>query len=160
MSYDLYFFRLPPDADPLEAPRAAFEGVDDPPPAADAQEWMARLASAMRRENPGLEMRSGGGGAKAFVLLQSRASGIQVWLHPTHASVDVAYWHSRDEAVAALREAWAYAELLEREISSRPYDPQLDRVLDLRTDFDAAVMQYGSGIQFMEELNIQPPGAG
>jgi hypothetical protein len=160
MSYDLYLYRVPPGADPLEAPREAFESRDDPPPPPDAQEWMAALASALRDQHPALEMRSGGDGAKAFVLLQSSASGIQVWLCTTHASVDVAYWHSGEQAIAVWREAWTYVELLEREIGSRPYDPQLDRVLNLRSDFDAVVTQYAGGIQLMAELNIKSLGAG
>jgi hypothetical protein len=159
MSYDLYLYRVPPGADPLQAPRAAFESVDDPPAPPDAPERMAALASALREAHPALAMRSGGEGGDAFVLLQSNASGIQVWLFPTHCTVDVAYWHSGEEAVAALREAWGYAEMLEREAGSRTYDPQLDRVLDLRTDFDAALAAYGGGMRMMEELDIMPRGA-
>lgn len=158
MSYDLYLYRLPPGADMLQAPRAAFESVDDPPPPPDAQEWMAALSSAVRAAHPALEMRSGGEGAKAFVLLQSTPSGIQVWLFPTHVSVDVAYWHSGEEAVAVWREAWAYVDLLAREIGSRPYDPQLDRVLDLCTDFDAVLAQYAGGVRMLAEIGVQPQG--
>lgn len=160
MSYDLYLYRVPPGADPLQAPRAAFESADDPPPPPDARERMTRLASALRDAYPGLEMRSGGEGAKAFVLLQSDASGIQVWLFPTYASVDLSYWHSGEAAVAALREAWGYVDLLEREDQARTYDPQLDRVLDLRTDFDAVVARYAGGVRMMDELNIKPPARG
>lgn len=157
MSYDLYLYPVPPGADPLQAPRAAFESLDDPPPP-DARERMTRLASALRDAYPGLEMRTGGEGAKAFVLLQSTGSGIQVWLFPAYVSVDVAYWHSGEAALATLREAWSYVEVVERETGSRTYDPQLDPVLDLRTGFDAVVAQYAGGMRMMEELSIKPPG--
>jgi hypothetical protein len=103
---------------------------------------------------------SGGEGAKAFVLLQSTAGGIQIRLFPTHTSVDVSYWHSGAEAIAVWREAWAYAELLAREIGSRPYDPQLNRVLDLCTDFHAVLAQYADGVQMLEEILENPPGEG
>lgn len=158
MSYDLYVYPLAAGADPLHAGRTAFEGIGDPPPPPDAPERMARLASALRQQYPGLAVRSGGEGAKAFVVLESAASGIQVWLLATEASVDIAYWHSGPAAVAALREAWGYLDVLMRETSSWIYDPQGDCGVDLRTDFDAVVSRYAGGVQFRDEIGVIPPG--
>lgn len=157
MSYDLYLYPLPAGADPLHAGRAAFEAIGDPPPPPDAPERMARLASALHAHHPTLAVRSGGEGAKAYVLLESAASGIQVWLFPTHASVDVAYWHSGVAAVAALREAWNCLEVLARETTSCIYDPQGDCGVDLRADFDAVLSRYAGGVQTLEEILANPP---
>lgn len=157
MSYDLYLYPLPAGADPLHAGRAAFEAIGDPPPPPDAPERMSRLASALRQQYPQLAVRQGGEGATAFVLLQSAASGIQVWLFPTHASVDVAYWHSGEAAVAAWQEAWGYVDVLAGETACCIYDPQGDCAVDLRTGFDAVVARYAGGVRSMREIEAARP---
>lgn len=92
--------------------------------------------------------------------MESRASGIQVWLFPTHASSDVSYWHAGEQAEVVWRHAWAYVAVLEREAGARAYDPRLDRVLDLRADFDAVLAQYAGGMQTMEEIRVNPRARG
>lgn len=159
MSYDLFLYRVPPGADPLDACRAAYEAADDRAGAAgDSLQRMMEIAAALRAQDPGLEAKEGGVGGHAFVLLQSAASGVQVWLFPTCASMDMPFWYSGDRAAEAWREAWRYLELLERETGARTYDPQQDRVLDLPTDLDSLLATYAGGIKVLEEIKENPPG--
>ncbi len=158
MSYDLYLYRVPPGADPLDACQAAFEAAYDRSGApGDTPERMMSTAAAVRAENPELELKQGGVGGHAFVMLQSAASGIQVWLFPTCATVDISFWHSGARAVEVWREAWSYLAVLEREIGARTYDPQQDRVLDLGTDLDSVLAEYAGGVQMLEDIRENPP---
>lgn len=161
MSYDLYLYRVPPGVDPLDACQAAFEAAHDRSGApGDSPERMLEIAAAVRALDPALELKQGGVGGHAFVMLQSAASGIQVWLFPTCASVDVSFWHSGARAAQVWRDVWSCLAVLEREIGARTYDPQQDRVLDLEADFDSVLAQYAGGVQMLEEILENPPDAG
>lgn len=60
------------------------------------------------------------------------------------ASVALPYWHEGEKGAAAFRAAWQCLEVLRDQAGYDVYDPQLDRILDLRSprDFDEAVRRY------------------
>jgi len=158
MSYDLYLYRVPPDADPLDACRAAFEAAEDRAGApGDSPRRMMQIAEALREENRNLEVKEGGVGGHAFVLLQSPQSGIQVWLFTTCASVDVPFRHAGARAAEVWREAGRYVEVLERESGVHAYDPQRDELLDPRTGLDEVLARYAGGVRLLEEIEEGPP---
>lgn len=70
------------------------------------------------------------------------SNGIQITLFDDEASVTVPYWHQGDAARQVFEEIWAYLEIIEREGGFFTYDPQIERVLDLRADFEASLSCY------------------
>ncbi len=58
----------------------------------------------------------------------------------------VPYWHHGEAAQTVWREIWSYLTVLGREGGLRAYDPQLERVLSLDTDFDAVIRNTITGL--------------
>ena len=72
------------------------------------------------------------------------SGGIQITIYDTEASVTVPYWHRGPTARRIFHEIWNYLQILEREGNYFTYDPQLERVLNLNTDFDSVLKIYKS----------------
>lgn len=73
-------------------------------------------------------------------------NGIQITLHDDHANVTVPYWHRDAAARAAWSEIWSYLRVLESAGGLRTYDPQMEKVLELDRDLDAAMAMYAKGV--------------
>ena len=69
-------------------------------------------------------------------------NGIQITLFDDEVSVTVPYWHQGSAARRVFEEIWSYLKIIEREGCFFTYDPQIERVLDLERDFEAAVSCY------------------
>jgi hypothetical protein len=63
-------------------------------------------------------------------------------LFDDEASVTVPYWHQGPAARQVFEEIWSYLEIIEREGGFFTYDPQIERVLDLKRDFEAVFICY------------------
>jgi len=70
------------------------------------------------------------------------SGGIQITIYDTEVSVTVPYWHHGAAARHIFQEIWNYLQILEREGNYFTYDPQLERVLNLNTDFDSVLKIY------------------
>jgi hypothetical protein len=69
-------------------------------------------------------------------------NGIQITLFDDEASVTVPYWHEGGKAESTFREIWEYLRIIQRETGYLVYDQQLGRIVDLASDFDAAIRCY------------------
>ena len=68
-------------------------------------------------------------------------SGIQITLWDDAAELIFPYWHSGEQARTVLQQVWDHLEVLQTWGSFVTYDPQLDRMLNLATDFEP-VLEY------------------
>lgn len=167
MSYDLFLFRPPPGADPLDAARAAYDDeAPDTMPAPGWRERMRPLADALVAADPALRAETfGEGSADARIGLSEGAdsdTGLQVELYPGMAFVTLPYHHTGADVLAAWERAWRCVAVLERMAGLRTYDPQRERVLDLATDLDAVLAEYADGVADLRfaianQLNAPPP---
>src|SRR4051812_24941654 len=169
VGHALDLLRIPAGADPLAYVEEALERAEVSwplsPSASDAGEldpqreaWKEALAVVLCRVEPSLERfqpnfaaiaRSEGTSEaearhrhRELELNSVDKSGIQITVWDEAPSVTLPFWHGRRKAVAVWRRIWACLEVLEREGGLRTYDPQLERVLDLATDFEQVVESY------------------
>jgi hypothetical protein len=68
-------------------------------------------------------------------------SGIQITLFDDTVDLIFPYWHSGEQARSVLQQVWDYLAVLQTWGSFVTYDAQLERVLNLDTDFET-VLQY------------------
>lgn len=132
-------------------------GITDPVPA--KEERKRCVASALTARNPTLEPFAFGFEeiAKLEKITVEEAqkkyrhielngpdgsNGIQITLFDDEASVTVPYWHQGPAARKVFEEIWSYLEIIEREGGLFTYDPQIELVLDLKKDFEAALSCY------------------
>jgi hypothetical protein len=69
------------------------------------------------------------------------------------ANITIPYWHHGRNGEEVLREAWSYLEVLEHDGGFRAYDPQLERLVFLRTDFSAVLAMYAQGVSFTDKMD-------
>ena len=133
-------------------------GITDPVPA--KEERKQRISAALIARNPMLEPFAFGfdqiaklekisveDAKKKYRHIELNgptegSNGIQITLFDDEASVTVPYWHHGATARRVFEEIWTYLEIIEREGGFFTYDPQVERVLDLRKDFEASLDCY------------------
>jgi hypothetical protein len=161
MSYDLRLCLPQPGRSPEEIATSdeADFSISDPIP--EAEERKQRVAAALMRSSPALtrfkfdfeELARIDQITVAEAKLKYRyieldtpegTGGIQIIIHDTEASVTVPYWHHGVSARRIFQEIWNYLRILEREGNYFTYDAQLEKVLNLNTDFDAVLKIYES----------------
>lgn len=173
MSYDLHLVRATNEADALFAAthpdQSESEGPNIGPIDPEAEAWKARLVRALRKVNPALEpfvfdhaeiaglLNITEGEAREqwrHVELNGPddGNGIQLTIFDASASITAPYWHRGNAAREVFREIWQYLEVLTREGGLWVYDPQLERILRLAGDFDAAVSAYADGMAFTDPV--------
>ena len=176
MSYDLHLFRVTAGKDPVEEVKAVFdEDIEEinpglPDPHKDAVK--TELAKKLQLINPALEV-SPFDYAELAKLLKTTVQeaqrqyrhlelneadggdGIQITLFDDTASLTIAYWHKGEKARAVWREAWKYLECLEAEGEFSTYDPQLGKILNLRSDLDEVVKIYVWGTDATEQAVLE-----
>lgn len=69
-------------------------------------------------------------------------NGIQITLYDDAADITVPYWHSGEEAKKVFDEIWSYLKVIENESGFVTYDPQLEKILNLSTDFSEVLEIY------------------
>jgi hypothetical protein len=73
---------------------------------------------------------------------EEEANGIQIMLFDDEASVTLPYWHQGAKARRVFEEIWTYLKIIESEGGFFTHDPQIGRVIDLKTDFEACLSHY------------------
>jgi hypothetical protein len=170
VSYDLYLVRSGTSAPAAAQLVLENTDADDPNPGPidpAAEERKSHLVAALRRVNIGLE---------PFIFdyaeiarLQSASedearrrwrhielngpddgNGIQITLNDETVTVTVPYWHRGVAADGVWEEIWRYLHVLCTEGRFDVYDPQLDRMLQLQSDFSDVVAAYGRGVGVTE----------
>ena len=87
------------------------------------------------------------------IELNVEAKGIQITLFEDSAAVTVPYWHS-DSLVAesVMREIWGYIRIISRETGFFIYDSQLEKIIDLSSDFQSVLEAYCASVLAIREL--------
>ena len=175
MSYDLYLLRVTAGRDPLEEAEAVFnEDVEEINPGlSDPQKETTKreLAKQLQLINPALEIFQFDYTeiAKSLGISEPEAqaqfrhiemnvedgTGIQITLYDDTASLTIPYWHKGEKASEVWREAWRYLQCLEAQGGFSTYDPQLGRVLSLKSDLEEVLMGYSSGVGATEEAVLE-----
>jgi len=174
MSYDINLVRIPRGADPQTIVDASIVMDEDaelnpgePDPA--KEQTKRRLAAALQAINPVLQAFPFDYSDLARIqkVTEEEArrrfrhielngpqdgNGIQITLLDDTATITVPYWHQVERAQQAWREIWSYLEVMEGEGGFHAYDPQLERVLSLRTDFQRVLTKYGEGVGFTDKV--------
>jgi hypothetical protein len=162
MSYDLHLVKPAPGKsveDALEVLFAEDEDEDEPAPHnAEAQALQRRLVAALVAKHPALEPfafdfatigdslgLSAEEAARQFQHVElngpEEGNGIQITVDGAAATITVPYWHRGDGARAVFAEIWDYLEIFGAE-GFVAFDGQLERVIDLRADREAALAAY------------------
>lgn len=152
MSYELHLVHIGSGEDALAAPRREL----NPGPVVESKEAeKQRLAHALVHFNPalrvavfdyaslaateGVDEQEARRRYRHIELNSDDYSGIQITLWDDAAELIFPYWHAGQQARNVLKQVWEYLEVLQQWGSFVTYDPQLDRILNLQTDFDAAL---------------------
>ncbi len=174
MSYGINLVRLPIGTDP-QTIASASEAMDEetelnpgqPDPA--SEEWKRQLVRTLQAINPLLEAFpfdfdelartehiTEDEARRRFRHVElngsDQSTGIQITLFDSTATLTVPFWHHGEAAQRVWREIWSYLAVLAREGGLQAYDPQLERVLTLSTDFDAVIKRYDHGVVATDEV--------
>jgi hypothetical protein len=169
MSYGFDLVRLPAGVDPRDAYDRVLEekiasqggaGESDPGPLDPLKERRKqRLAAALIARHPTIELyrRDYAGIAKARGVdeaearrlfrtaeLNEKEMGFQILLFDDGAGASFSFAGQPRECARALRALWDCLEVLESEGGYSTYDTQVDKVLDLKADFEI-VLKYACG---------------
>ncbi|MDO9353257.1 MAG: hypothetical protein Q7T55_06155 [Solirubrobacteraceae bacterium] len=157
MSYDLYAFKLPPDADPSDYATEvveSFDEVGEPDPSAPSVE---SIVAVFRTVFPELEVAEEDE-ESAMLLLEERLVSIDVF--PTHCDVCVSYGVPKDAAwlVGVLGRIAGAASTAGHETL---FDAQLDRPVLPELPADAAAISEGwsDGLGFVEQMQAEHGGS-
>lgn len=177
MSYDLHLLLVPLGEDPLATLERELERQDvelNPGPARPEVEGRKRhWLAAVTRFDPDLKIalfdfeglaaleRTGEAEARRryrhLELNSGNYAGIQITLWDDRAELTFPYWHSGEQAANVLRQVWDYLEVLQRAAGFVVVDPQLDRVLDLASDFPAVLRFYAGGENATSDQQARVP---
>lgn len=91
---------------------------------------------------------------------QTGDDAFQIVILSDGLAVHIPYWYEGDDARRVLRRVWRVLEVAQQTLSAVPFDPQLDRALDLDRDFREVVAAYGGAVDFTAALvrGSQDPG--
>ena len=165
MSYDLHLFRPEAGVDPLETIEQLLDENEESDeinpglPVPEKEERKRALAQALINLNPQLEIFKFGfkelsemeGITEDEARVKFRhielngaedGNGIQITLSDDTADITVPYWHTGAAARQTFEEIWSYLKLLEAEGGFVTYDPQLEQILNLSTDFSSVLETY------------------
>ncbi len=171
MSYGLNLVRLPAGIDPAVAYaqyqeeqvrryEAGLSAANNPGPIDPAKEERKQhMAAALVASDPDLkkfernyariaaeESISESEARRRFrnIELNDHRHSIQIELFDDEAGVSFSFTGKGDDCTAAVRILWGCLHVMESEGDYRTYDPQIARVLDLNSDFDAVRASFCS----------------
>ncbi len=176
MSYGFDLVRLPAVVDRNEAYKQQLEkentvsvrnpdGVDSGSIDPVAEQLKQRLAAALTARHPTIvpyrrdyvQIAKGRGIDEAearrlfrTVELNDQELGFQILLFDNGAGASFSFVGAPQECTRAFRVLWECLEVLESEGGLSTYDAQVDKVLDLKTDFDL-VLKYACGVDRTED---------
>jgi hypothetical protein len=165
MSYSVFLVHLPPDNDRhkvfLDILEQRADAPKDPGPLdLVTEQAKRRLAEALMERDPDLELfqRDYANIARIRSIDESEArrlfrdlelndhqNHIQVILFDDAAGLSVSLSGSPQGCAETLRVFWSCLEVLESQGGFSTYDTQIDKVLDLKSDF-AAVVEFACGM--------------
>jgi hypothetical protein len=175
MSYGFDLVRLPAVVERLEAYKQILkakntesvrnpDGVNSGPIDPVAEKRKQRLAAVLTARHPTivpyrrdyLQIAKGRGIDEAearrlfrTVELNDKELGFQILLFDDGAGASFSFVGASQECTRAFRVLWDCLKLLESEGGLSTYDSQIDKVLDLKTDFDI-VLRYACGVDRAE----------
>jgi hypothetical protein len=170
MSYDFTLLRRRPGEDPLVTAERGGEDLPTTPPDPEREALKRRVADALLAFNPKLEIfrfdYSAIAKSQGIPIEQARLTyrhleltdpeeggyGVQITLFDNEGGVTIPFWHDGDQAAAALREIWAYLDIICREASYLVYDSQIGRVIDLSADFDDVLACYAGSLRQIRDV--------
>jgi len=176
MSYGFDLVRLPAGIDRYEAYNQLLEekntvsvrnpdGVDPGPIDPVKEQLKQRLAAALMTRHPTIDLyrrdysqiAKGRGVDEAearrlfrTVELNDKEMGFQILLFDDGAGASFSFVGPPRECTPALQVLWDCLEVLESEGGFSTYDTQIDKILDLKTDFDI-VLKYACGVDRAED---------
>jgi len=165
MSYGVFLVHLPPGKDPYKAFQDILEhraGAPKDPGPLDpvTEEAKRRLAESLMARNPDLELfqrdyariarnhsidKSAARRLFRDLELNDRHHHIQITIFDDAVGVSFSLSGAPPECTEALRVFWNCLEVLESEGAFSTYDTQIDKILDLKSDF-AAVQEFACGV--------------
>ena len=173
MSYDFHLISRKAGSDLLVAAQSHLEAETDQinpgPPVPEKEARKRRLVQSLKQQNPSLEPFQFGFAeiAKKYRISEDEArvryrhvelngpedgNGIQIVLYDDTASITFPFWHGAEAALGVVNEIWRYLEILEKEGSLATYDPQLEKILDLKTDMSIVLERYGKVVAKMPQM--------
>jgi hypothetical protein len=172
MSYDFMLFVPQPGVDPLITAQAELEedeGTNPVPPVPAKEARKNALATELMKANPALKVfpfefdkiAKHLGISIEDARMQFRhlelngaedGNGIQLMLYDNRASVTVPYWHKGQKAKAVFEEIWNYFRIMQSGAGYHIYDPQMERLVDLRTDLADATRSYLDGVKHVDGI--------
>lgn len=87
---------------------------------------------------------------------QTGDDAFQIVILSDGLAVHIPYWYEGDDARRMLRRVWRVLKVAQQTLSAVPFDPQLDRALDLDRDFREVVAAYGGAVDFTAALALVP----
>jgi hypothetical protein len=163
MSYDLYLFHSKPGSDDLHTIREILEDdeesefIDNSPVDPIVEAKKKEIATKLTSRYSNFKMASPDYAKIAQYLditedearlkhrhieIDALDIGLQIILSEHRADITLPYWHSGDKAHSAMKQIWQTLEILENECQFITYDPQLDKILNLKTDYKLVEVGY------------------
>jgi hypothetical protein len=177
MSYDLHLVSKRTGVDPLSVARSLVareeQELNPGPPVPEKEARKAQLAAALVRLSPQLsafEFQFSSIAARQHITEDEArtryrhielngpegGNGIQIILSDDTVEIMIPYWHHTAAAVSVFDDVWRYLALLERDGGFAVYDPQLDRILHLAVDRQAALDCYAGVMAQMPKTGAHP----
>lgn len=144
MSYDFLLFNLPYPQQSLEYNLEVFGWERDASPLND-QEWtnLETLIAQISYVTPKIKVfRHKTGAVINLAQEPDSQSGTQIELESREAIVSIPYWYSGETALNVFEEIWQHLHLLQSATGYLIYDNQLDKTLNLDSDFQEVYERY------------------
>lgn len=172
MSYDFYLFEVKPEEKALEKIEYIFQQLESEPvdtgePIQSKEERKEMLKSALIERNSQLEKFEFDydkiSKYEGITIEQAKrryrhfelngpedSNGIQITLNDDMATITVPYWHKGDKAKEVFSEIWDYLSVIQDKVGYEIYDPQIERILNLSTDFEESLSSYTTVVSHLE----------
>ena len=172
MSYDFHLFNPSLDRESNTSIKGSGDAesaaINPGPIDPDAEHRKRELAEALIRSNPELEIFQFGferiAELEGVTVDEARiryrhlelngsedGNGIQITLFDHSVSITVPYWHTGSDAAKVFQEIWMYLRILKSHGKLSVFDPQLDRIINLDTDYDDVVNRYTGVVERIDE---------
>lgn len=152
MSYDFQLFMAKPGLDPVSSYYIWQEEQENAEPTIASNKQIqlnqdALIKSLIANDTSLEPLIIGSSSSSAnknshYVELTSAIGGLQIMIFEDNASVSIPYWHECDTASRVVQRVWNYLRIFQDLAELLVFDSQLERVLDLETDFPLVVHSY------------------
>jgi hypothetical protein len=147
MSFDLTMFEVRED----ETVEAARERITEPgPPTPDGERLRRETVTALLEHDPELDVYETSALTELTSLDDSKP--VQATVYGDQASITIPYWHSGDEAKAAMAAVWRLVEVIHERTGWILYDEQLGKQVDIAAGPEQLVGGYEYGTAAVAEV--------